>query len=157
MTDGWLAERGGRTLREALALSADGHALPESGPFLDLQSVLERLVPAILGWKHESLDGFRFAAAKRLSAHDAECCGLCLLISDQTWTPFHLRLALRPGDDSVHFVECRVGERDQRTGKMVRVPYGASRVSKDLVALPQRLESVSWVYDLNQPRAPESI
>ena len=155
MNDQRLAVLAGQALRELLAGVPDGDGLPEGEAFGKLQSVLERLVPALVGWRHESLDGFRFAVAKKVCPHDAELLGLCLLISDQTWTPIHLRLSVAPGDDALRVEECHLGEADDATGEMVRLPYDSNRVTKELMALPTRFQSVSWVHTTHL-RAQES-
>jgi hypothetical protein len=154
MIDPRLTDLGGQALREVLAGVADGHDLPESEAFVRLQAVLERLIPAVLGWRHESLDGFRFAVAKRVGLAEAECLGLCLLISDQTWTAIHLRLCTTADGGALQIAQCHLGETDV-SGQMVRLPYDSSRVTKELMALPARLQSVSWAYEGVSPRALE--
>jgi hypothetical protein len=144
-----------QALRGALAGVAAGEAIPDSEAFRDLQGALERLIPSLLGWRYESLDGFRFAVAKRVGPQDAEFLGLCLLMSDQSWTPIRLRVRVAPDSDAMQVVECKLGEAQDVAGGMVRLPYDSSRVTKALLSLPARHDSISWVHEVTENRAVE--
>ena len=99
-------------------------------------SGLEFFIPQVLAeihpeWKHESLDGFYPVVARKTGEGEAEIFGLCILISDQTTTPFHLRLQSSPSSDEVSWLECRLGEAGEHG--MVRTPLATHL--KQLIAL----------------------
>src|SRR5580658_5773249 len=90
-------QRAARALRALLEGVESGGALAETMQMLVLLGGLEYLLPHILAeihpyWKGESLDGFNLAEAKKLDRDKAQLRGLCILISDQTVTPFHLQI-----------------------------------------------------------------
>jgi len=140
-----------RCLRAVLASISVGSAIEESDEFRTFQSALERVIPSTLEveypwWQHESLDAFRFAVARKLGSEEAEFVGLCLLISDQTWTPLHVRLRIAPQNDKIAWLYCRLGESGTGNGGMLRTPYGSSRETKLLYSVVNRLEFIPWVY-----------
>ena len=137
-------------LRAVLAVLGDGASIPASSAFQELQDALESWVPALLGWRHESIDAFRFASARRLSDLTAEFLGLCLLISDQTWTPLHLRVTLAPSSDSVASVQCGLGEPGIGASGLLRVPYASKEADTLLASLPSRVHELPWVFAMSR-------
>ena len=143
-----------QSLRAALAPLAVGSFIEPSEDRRSFESALEFLIPARLQdeyrwWRYESFDGFLFTVARKVGPHEAEFVGLCLLISDQSWTPLHLRLRVSPDDDALDSMECKVGEVGEGNGGMVRTPYGSTRESKVLHSVAQRLDSIPWAYTLS--------
>lgn len=144
-----------RCLRAMLAPISAGSAIEDSDDFNTFQSALERVIPSSLEveypwWQYESLDGFRFAVARKLGPKEAEFIGLCLLITDQTWTPLHVRLRIASQNDHIEWLDCRVGESGTGNGGMVRTPYGASRETKLLYSVVNRLDSIPWAYKVTR-------
>jgi len=95
-----------RCLRAILAPISVGADTEDSDDFSDFQSAMEYVIQSILEkeypwWRWESLDAFSFAVARKTGAEEAEFIGLCLLITDQTWTPFHLRLRVASQGDTI--------------------------------------------------------
>jgi hypothetical protein len=87
----------------------------------------------------------RWSPAKPQSG--LEIAGHCILISDQTLAPFHLRLRIAPGDaNEISWLELSVGERG--ANGMVRQPYNSGATSKRTYALPQRLAKIDWAYQV---------
>jgi hypothetical protein len=138
-----------------VATCLEGKAVGESLPLdssSDLCGTLELLIPAVLRlthseWAEESIDGFFFSSAVRGFEHSAEIVGTCILISDQTVTPFALDVAL---EDAETFRSFRI-----RLGERGRGPLGISgpKCTSDaalemLHALNARLDQIAWVYDL---------
>ena len=109
---------------------------------------LEWFLPAVLRevhvqWRHESLDGLLPYVARKTGENEAEIIGHCILISDQTTTPLHLRLQLAQDADEISWLELRLGE--QGESGMVRAPYPTLRMKK-VAALKDGIDSIEWVY-----------
>lgn len=141
-----------RCLRSVVAGRAEGAQIEESSELEKLLSALEVFLPTVLcesypgPWRHESFDGFRFAVARKTGPFEAELLGLCLLISDQTWTPMHVRLRAAADADSLSWVLCRVGSRAGEGAELTRLPYGSSKVSKLLYAVSEQPENIAWAF-----------
>src|SRR5207248_3329014 len=119
-------QRLSRILRTILADLPDGECIPDSKQFQEALVSLYWFLPEILAeiyreWQHESLDGIYPLVAKKTSGREAEIFGLCIIISDQTLTPLHVRLQIAASEDEVSWLECRLGERGP--SGMVRTPY----------------------------------
>lgn len=146
----------GRCLRSVVAAVADGEPIAESADFAELQSALERLLPAVLReaypaqWRWEALDGFRLAVARRTGPGEAELLGLCLLISDQTWTPLHVRLRASPEDGGISWLLCRVGDGGAAGVGMTRLPYGSSTASQLLASMGEGPDSIDWAFSVER-------
>jgi hypothetical protein len=122
----------------------------ESGA--DLSAALERLIPDLLReehpeWTYESLDGFYFASATKVSETSAELFGTCILISDQTVTPFVLNLSLK-GVDDLQAIRIRLGEPGGGRLGISGPTWGSDAAWKLNYLLAERLSNVEWAYDL---------
>jgi hypothetical protein len=139
-----------RSLGTALADLQNGANIADSEQFRDVLSGLEYFLPEVLGeiyseWNWESLDGVRPLVARKTGKREAELFGLCVIISDQTLTPLHLRLQAAAFNDEISWLECRLGERGEHG--MVQTPYhSASAITKRLYALEGRADLIDWVY-----------
>ena len=140
-------------LRSILAILPEGANIEDSPAFRRLQTALEFFLPSMLvklypdQWSEESLDAFRFAVARKTSAGEAELIGLCLFITDQTWTPLHLRLRLADGD-AISWVSCLLGARGNADGEVIRIPFEPERADALLTAVGEHPESLDWVYSV---------
>src|SRR5271155_4815754 len=90
-----------RQLADLVEQGVVGESVPVSSSS-DICDTLELLIPQVLRaehpeWERESIDGFSFSLAERRGIASAEFAGTCILISDQTVTPF--RLELNVADD----------------------------------------------------------
>jgi hypothetical protein len=144
-----------RAILDPLALGA---SIDDSEAFQDFQSALELVLPVALAesyawWRNESLDAFRFSIARKLGPGEAEFVGLCLLISDQSWTPIHLRLRVSSRSDTFESLALDVGERGSGPGGMARTPYGSSQEAKLLHSVAPRLDSIDWAYSTERGAA----
>jgi hypothetical protein len=124
-------------------------AIGESADLRDALAAIEFFLPEVLRevhaeWQEESLDGIYPAFIQKTGDDEIEIIGLCILISDQTLTPIHLRLQLAPTDNTVSWLECNLGEATD-TG-MLRVPYSRQIVYGDKLGVLKRLDSIRWVY-----------
>lgn len=133
-------------------------AVPIGAPLLvdsssDLCDTLELLVPEILRrehseWGNESIDGFFFSFAVKTDEASAELAGTCILISDQTVTPFALNVSL---SNRFEFGSFRVRLGEPGGGPLgISGPACNSRAAHEmLLALDVRLERVDWIYDVS--------
>ncbi len=147
----------GRCLRSVLPALTDGDQIKESAEYNELQLALERFLPTVLResypaqWRNESFDGFRLAVARRTGNLEAELIGICLMISDQTWTPIHVRLRAAAEADSISWVICRVGSRVGAGLKFTRLPYDANKkVSQLLDSVAEKPENIVWAFTVKR-------
>jgi hypothetical protein len=137
------------------------YAVPVGSPLpldssSDLCDTFELLLPALLRrehpeWRKESIDGFYFSRAVRSDESSAELVGTCILISDQSVTPFALDLSL---SDSRELRSLRI-----RIGEPGRGPLGISgptcnsgKAMAMLSAMDTRVAEIAWVYDVDLHR-----
>ncbi|GGJ19399.1 hypothetical protein [Deinococcus roseus] len=120
-------------------------------PAADLSSALEFYLPQLLSqhhseWEWESLDGVLTTSAIKLDADTAELSGMCILISDQTVTPFFIRLQLSSSHDSIAAYRVLLGE--PGGGRLgISGPICTSdRAQILLITLKERLQNIRWVY-----------
>ena len=118
----------------------------------DLRDILERLIPQILRgehpeWERESIDGFFFSDATKRTTASIVLAGMCILISDQTATPFLAELNLA-ADGGLRPLRIRLGEAGH--GPLgISGPICYSRAADELLAgLNARLDRIEWVYDI---------
>lgn len=139
-----------RCLRAILAGLPTGATIDDSPEFREALTGLEWFLPEVLAeihkeWTGESLDGIYPHLACKIGEQTVEILGLCILLSDQTLTPIHLRLQLSFATDEVSWLELRLGEKGQHG--MVRTPYGSEgSIYKRLHALIGRADTMGWVY-----------
>jgi hypothetical protein len=144
-----LEKRISRSLRSLLENVADGSALDrDSEAMRDVLDRLEWWLPTILAevypfWKGEELDGFYLAFASKTGPSEAELAGACILINDQTITPFQLRLQVARDMDEIAWLECRVGDAGTGKGGIRRAPCVSTKV---IYAVVDRPDSIHWVY-----------
>jgi hypothetical protein len=138
-----------RSLRAVLAHLPHGASIGDSEEFREVLSGLAYFLPDVLGeiypeW-NESLDGILPMVARKTREGEADILGLCIILSDQTVTPLHVRLRATASYDEISWLECRLGERGNHG--MVRTPYDSfGAVAKRLYALEGKPELIDWVY-----------
>src|SRR5262249_50006785 len=126
-----------------------GATIDDTPEFRDALTALEWFLPDVLAeihseWAGESLDGIYAHIARKTGDGEAEIFGLCILLSDQTLTPIHLRLQLSPTTDEVSWLELRLGEKGQQG--MVRYPYPPlGSIYKRLHAM-RGSSNDAWIY-----------
>lgn len=118
----------------------------------DLCDTLELLLPEFLRrdhpeWETESIDGFFFSSTLKTDEASAELVGTCILISDQTVTPFALSLSL---SDSREFRTLRIRLGEPGGGPLgISGPGCNSRAAQQMLfASTARLALIEWVYDV---------
>jgi hypothetical protein len=120
---------------------------------------LELFLPALLRvrfaeWKRESLDGFRIASARKVGPSAVELAGICILISDQTVTPFCAHLVVSPDTSSISAYRVRVGEAGHGPLGISGPDCNSSGAKRLLDGLMARMESVRWVYSVDSLQSP---
>jgi hypothetical protein len=139
-----------RSLRKILADIPKGASIPESKQFHDIMGDLEFFLPAVLRviyseWNQESLDGVFPILARKTGDVEVEILGVCIIISDQRYTPFHLRLQIGASADEVYWFECRLGERGPHGMQTTPSPF-LTGLKKRINALEGRADQLEWVY-----------
>jgi hypothetical protein len=135
--------------RGLLADRKIGDMLPESNQFRKVLAGFERLVPEFLAeiypfWRGESLDGIFPSIARKTGEGEIEILGLCIIISDQTLTPIHLRLQIAQSTDEFSWLECKLGERTRQG--LQRMPYASTPIETRAYAVAQRADQIDWFY-----------
>ena len=136
-------------LRAVLAPLPDGAQIENSPELREVLVGLEFFIPKVLcerhlEWKYESLDGILPVAARKIADGEAEFVGECILISDQTVTPIHLRMQVATEADEISWLECRLGERVD--GAMKRIPYSSHWSIGPLLLATEQVDAIDWYY-----------
>jgi hypothetical protein len=139
-----------RSLWTILAELSDGEYFDTSEELRKVFLGLERIVPDVLReiypeWYPESLDGIMPLLARKIGESEAEIYGLCILMSDQTLTPLHVRLQVAEGHDQLSWIECRLGERGRQGMSRTPLP-SVDSLAKLLHHLQNRSDQIEWVY-----------
>lgn len=141
-----------RSLLVALADLPDGTYLSNSEQLRDALSALEYLIPTVIGEIHpemagQALDGVLPAVTRKTGDREIEMLGHVNFITDQTLTPFHLRLQLSLSGEEISWLELRLGERVENS--MRRTPYGSEAATgRLLLALEKRKAAIDWFYEV---------
>lgn len=125
----------------------------------DIGYSLERFIPGLLRrsyleWRDESLDGIFVAYARKTGPSGLEMAGTCILIRDQTVTPFMAEFqVVRPSQGtSVEALKLMVGEAGAGALGISGPPCNSREARLVLATLMQRIEDVAWVYTLRPAR-----
>jgi hypothetical protein len=150
----------GRFVRAVGSGLPEGAAVNASAELRDALQGLEYFIPEVLRqidsmWENESLDGFLPLYARKSGERELEVYGLCVIISDQTLTPLHLRVRAAESRDEVEWMRCRLGEAEG--GQMTRRPYSRVAVAEMLTRLEGRTEHIDWVYRVEFGHQPSGI
>jgi hypothetical protein len=142
--------RTARAIRALLEGVESGCSLAQTMQMLVVLGGLEHLLPSVLSeihpyWKGESLDGFFLADTKKLDYDKAELRGVCILISDQSITPFHVQMQLSASADELDWLECRLGKRGDGAGGMERIPW-SKWSGHSYAVLQDSLKPIEWAY-----------
>lgn len=112
---------------------------------------LELFLPALLRarfaeWTRESLDGFRIASARKVGPSAIELAGICILISDQTVTPFFAHFVVSSDGSSISAYRVRLGEAGHGPLGISGPDCNSSGARRLLEGLATRMESMRWIY-----------
>ncbi|MEQ8767157.1 MAG: hypothetical protein RL885_24820 [Planctomycetota bacterium] len=124
-------------------------------PASSLCATLERLLPVWLNerhpeWRGESLDGVFLAIARKIGPRSARLAGTCILLSDQTVTPFDLTLELSNERSFIERFHLSIGQ--PGTGRLgISGPgAGSFKAEKLLWGMPERLGAVAWSFEVSR-------
>jgi hypothetical protein len=135
-------------LRTVLTGVPNGGEIEDSEQLRDVLNGFEYFLPEVLREIHpewnDGLDGFLLYVARKTGDQEAEFVGHCILITDQTTTPIHIRLQLARDLDEVSWLELKLGEKGE-TG-MVRRPYSYPPSLKRVAALADGIDAIDWFY-----------
>jgi hypothetical protein len=125
-----------------------GDRIKESKEFQDALGGLEIYVPEILSdkyafWKGEGLDGFYCSDAIKSGPYEAKLLGMCILISDQSLTPFYFNFGLSDSLNRFEWLVCKLGENGKNG--LIRHPYESW--PKELHKL--RVDSITWEFEIS--------
>ena len=119
---------------------------------------LERFLPRRLSerypaWEKESLDGIFVARAVKTGPRMAELVGTCILITDQTVTPFIVELEVSEPNGPVTVQRLKLGE--PGSGPLgISGPVANSKDAERLLAsVVERMNDIDWSYVLGGPSA----
>lgn len=115
---------------------------------------LELFIPELLRrrhveWTHESLDGFFIASSKKTGPAAAELIGTCILISDQSVTPFRASFVVSTDGISLAAHRVRLGEPGVGSLGISGPPCNSKDARRLLENLTARIDRVQWVYDVH--------
>jgi hypothetical protein len=122
--------------------------LPDS----DVCSSLELFMPQLLrmhypAWETESLDGIFVEKAVRDLDHTVILIGCCILINDQTLTPFYARMSVSSEKDLVLSCTLRLGEPGGGVLGISGPQCTPREVRRYRSLLLNRFDSIEWVYE----------
>ncbi|WP_407569093.1 hypothetical protein [Deinococcus altitudinis] len=115
--------------------------------------LLEVYIPEMLSkkysmWESESLDGILVERANKVKSHEIEIIGACILISDQTLTPFALYISIDTKHEKIDSYKILVGEPGSGRLKISGPPVGSMKAHKMLSNITRRLFNIAWSYSL---------
>lgn len=101
-------------------------------------------------WREESFDGFVPLFTRKVAEREAEMFGRCIIISNQLWAAFYLKIRIAPDNDEVSWLELGVGEKGYFSvgkGRKVEMkPLSTSEFYNRLYAFQDNPEQMDWVY-----------
>jgi hypothetical protein len=122
-------------------------------PSLGLCSTLEHLFPELLSrrypeWASETLDGVFVELARRVGADAARLGGACILMTDQTVTPFLFDVTVDPAGGSLASFHLLLGEPGR--GRLGISGPGCSSFAATLLRarIPDRLDTIDWSFEV---------
>lgn len=128
-------------------------------PSADICYSLELFIPGVLRqrypeWEKESLDGIFVARATKTGAAAAELMGTCILISDQTVTPFlvDLKLSQKSDSDAVTVIRVMLGEPGGGLLGISGPPCDSPDAQRLLTYLVDRIDGIAWSYALRSDK-----
>jgi hypothetical protein len=127
-------------------------------PSADICASLELFLPRVLRrrypeWEKESLDGIFVARATKTGTATAELAGTCILISDQTVTPFLVALVVVRTSDArtVNVARLMLGERGGGSLGISGPPCNSKDAQRLLASMIDRIDNVAWTYTFVDP------
>ena len=122
-------------------------------PSAEICSSLEFFLPKVLRirypeWEKESLDGIFIASASRIGRVALQLGGTCILISDQTVTPFLVELEMSEANLSIVAFRLFLGEAGGGPLGISGPECNSQDAKRLLETFPSRLGSIKWRYSV---------
>jgi len=138
-------------LRE-LPVGSHFHVLPSDVLCYCLELFLpRRLRERYPEWKRESLDGIFVARAVKTGARTAEFVGTCVLMTDQTVTPFVVELEVAEPNGSVTVQRLKLGEPGSGPLRISGPEANSKDAERLLASAVERINEIAWSYVLEPP------
>lgn len=140
-------------LRALIAESPVGSAF-DVAPSSDFCYLLELFIPGVLRrhyleWSSESLDGIFAECATKTGRAAAVLTGSCILVSDQTVTPFMIELAASSTSEGIASYRVCVGEAGGGRLGISGPPCNSPEAKENLELIASRIGSVVWSYEVS--------
>ena len=123
-------------------------------PASDFCYSLELFIPKVLKvrypeWRSESIDGFFVAYACRTRTSTLVIYGTCILITDQTCTPFHVTFEVPTSESRILKYQVLVGE--PGSGHLsISGPKCNTKEAKILLqTVSDRIGNIEWTFEVN--------
>lgn len=122
-------------------------------PSEDICSSLELFLPELLRshhseWVWESLDGVFVARARKTGDASVQLAGTCILISDQTVTPFLVDLELSTSGESVGSYRVCLGMSGGGSLGISGPECNSPEATQLLANVVTRLDDIRWSYEI---------
>ena len=114
---------------------------------------MEAVIPQLLcrtypEWEKEGLDGFFVARARKTGPAAVELVGTCILITDQTVTPFMITLEASPSGEAIASYRLNLGEPGSGHLGISVARCNSKQASELLALLTTRLDCIAWSYTI---------
>ena len=93
-------------------------------------------------WRRECLDGVYPELMSKRGEREIEIFGVCVLITDQSLVPVHLRMQIAADTDEITWLECRLGEK----GREGLIRDSRSCAFKRIYAMNGNPDAIEWYY-----------
>jgi len=122
-------------------------------PSASLCRSLEFFIPQLLSsshseWKGESLDGVFVACARKTGPAAVHLVGTCVLMSDQTMTPFMVELEASLSSESIASFRVHLGEPGRGQLGISGPKWNSHGADTLLAMLTTRLDRIAWSYTI---------
>lgn len=124
-------------------------------PTAEVCASLELYIPRLLQekyeqWKRESLDGVRVACAYKTGPNAARIGGTCILITDQSVTPFLLEAVASSSGQALESFRVCVGEAGDGPLGISGPDWGSSESAILSATIADRIDNVDWSFEVQR-------
>ena len=123
-------------------------------PSSDFAFSLELFIPGVLKkrfpeWELESLDGIFVTHACRTGLLEVEMYGMCILITDQTCTPFRVNFEIYKEVSRLFKYHVLIGEQGSGHLKISGPKINTEEANVLLRNINDRIKAIVWTFELN--------
>jgi hypothetical protein len=125
-------------------------AIPPDSAFARLHERLiqGRLAARFPEWRDQSIDGVWPEHARKTGPTSASLCGVCVLLDDQTLTPFAAEWTIAGSHDAVTAWRLRVGEPGGGRLRISGPRHGSKAATLLRWTIAERIDDTHWCYEL---------